>query len=93
MAFPRNIFQDVMHQDTLVKSFIDEVSLHDSLSSELIVTSSALALITCMCLPLCRSLGVSVETRSVSAECVFVPLPSVLHRKALTLLRYIEDET
>ncbi len=35
MAFPRNIFQDVMHQDTLVKSFIDEVSLHDSLSSEL----------------------------------------------------------
>ncbi len=24
-----------MHQDTLVKSFIDEVSLHDSLSSEL----------------------------------------------------------
>ncbi len=81
MAFPRNIFQDVMHKDRLVKSFIDEVSLRDSLLTpfllSFIITSSALALITCMCLHLCRSLGVSVETRSVSAECVFVPLPSL----------------
>lgn len=30
LAFLRNIFQDVMHKDTLVKSFIDEVSLHYS---------------------------------------------------------------
>lgn len=27
-VFLRNIFQDVAHRDTLVKSFIDEVSFH-----------------------------------------------------------------
>ncbi|KAM9787098.1 LOW QUALITY PROTEIN: guanine nucleotide exchange factor C9orf72 homolog [Syngnathus typhle] len=56
-----NIFQDVMHQDTLVKSFIDEVFM---LRPGLSLRSTYLA--------------------------QFLLL---LHRKALTLLKYIEDET
>uniref|UniRef100_A0A3Q2Q9E7 C9orf72-SMCR8 complex subunit n=1 Tax=Fundulus heteroclitus TaxID=8078 RepID=A0A3Q2Q9E7_FUNHE len=56
-----NIFQDVMHQDTLVKSFIDEVFM---LKPGLSLRSTYLA--------------------------QFLLL---LHRKALTLLKYIEDET
>uniref|UniRef100_A0A3Q3MBK4 CI072 protein n=1 Tax=Mastacembelus armatus TaxID=205130 RepID=A0A3Q3MBK4_9TELE len=56
-----NIFQDVMHKDTLVKSFIDEVFM---LKPGLSLRSTYLA--------------------------QFLLL---LHRKALTLLKYIEDET
>ncbi|XP_026885249.2 guanine nucleotide exchange C9orf72 homolog isoform X1 [Electrophorus electricus] len=56
-----NIFQDVMHKDTLVKSFIDEVFL----------------------------LKPGLSLRSVYLSHFLL----VLHRKALTLLRYIEDET
>ncbi|XP_057716374.1 guanine nucleotide exchange factor C9orf72 homolog isoform X2 [Corythoichthys intestinalis] len=56
-----NIFQDVMHTDTLVKSFIDEVFM---LKPGLSLRSAYLA--------------------------QFLLL---LHRKALTLLKYIEDET
>ncbi|XP_061551743.1 guanine nucleotide exchange factor C9orf72 homolog isoform X4 [Phycodurus eques] len=56
-----NIFQDVMHKDTLVKSFIDEVFM---LKPGLSLRSAYLA--------------------------QFLLL---LHRKALTLLKYIEDET
>uniref|UniRef100_A0A8C5DWM1 Uncharacterized protein n=1 Tax=Gouania willdenowi TaxID=441366 RepID=A0A8C5DWM1_GOUWI len=56
-----NIFQDVLHQDTLVKSFIDEVFM---LRPGMSLRSSYLA--------------------------QFLLL---LHRKALTLLKYIEDET
>lgn len=56
-----NIFQDVMHKDTLVKSFIDENFI---LKPGLVLRSTFLA--------------------------QFLLL---LHRKALTLLKYIEDET
>uniref|UniRef100_A0A8C6PX39 C9orf72-SMCR8 complex subunit n=1 Tax=Nothobranchius furzeri TaxID=105023 RepID=A0A8C6PX39_NOTFU len=56
-----NVFQDVMHKDTLVKSFIDEVFM---LKPGLSLRSAYLA--------------------------QFLLL---LHRKALTLLKYIEDET
>ncbi|XP_038133508.1 LOW QUALITY PROTEIN: guanine nucleotide exchange C9orf72 homolog [Cyprinodon tularosa] len=56
-----NIFQDVMHNDTLVKSFIEEVFM---LKPGLSLRSTYLA--------------------------QFLLL---LHRKALTLLKYIEDET
>uniref|UniRef100_A0A8C9VL23 C9orf72-SMCR8 complex subunit n=1 Tax=Scleropages formosus TaxID=113540 RepID=A0A8C9VL23_SCLFO len=56
-----NIFQDVMHKDTIVKSFLDEVFL---LKPGLMLRSTYLA--------------------------QFLLL---LHRKALTLLKYIEDET
>lgn len=56
-----NIFQDVMHKDTLVKSFIDEVFL----------------------------LKPGLSLRSVYLSHFLL----LLHRKALTLLRYIEDET
>uniref|UniRef100_A0A7N6FJU5 CI072 protein n=1 Tax=Anabas testudineus TaxID=64144 RepID=A0A7N6FJU5_ANATE len=56
-----NIFQDVMHKDTLVKSFIDEVFM---LKPGLSLRSTYLA--------------------------QFLLL---LHRKALALLKYIEDET
>ncbi|XP_077945503.1 guanine nucleotide exchange factor C9orf72 homolog isoform X1 [Gasterosteus aculeatus] len=56
-----NIFQDVMHKDTLVKSFIDEVFM---LKPGLSLRSTYLA--------------------------QFLLL---LHRKSLTLLKYIEDET
>ncbi|XP_066535230.1 guanine nucleotide exchange factor C9orf72 homolog isoform X2 [Hoplias malabaricus] len=56
-----NIFQDVMHKDTLVKSFIDEVFL----------------------------LKPGLSLRSVFLSHFLL----LLHRKALTLLRYIEDET
>ncbi|XP_007238049.3 guanine nucleotide exchange factor C9orf72 homolog [Astyanax mexicanus] len=56
-----NIFQDVMHKDTLVKSFIYEVFL----------------------------LKPSLSLRSVYLSHFLL----LLHRKALTLLRYIEDET
>ncbi|XP_072533892.1 guanine nucleotide exchange factor C9orf72 homolog [Salminus brasiliensis] len=56
-----NIFQDVMHKDMLVKSFIDEVFL----------------------------LKPGLSLRSVYLSHFLL----LLHRKALTLLRYIEDET
>uniref|UniRef100_A0A8B9K0E0 C9orf72-SMCR8 complex subunit n=1 Tax=Astyanax mexicanus TaxID=7994 RepID=A0A8B9K0E0_ASTMX len=56
-----NIFQDVMHKDTLVKSFIYEVFL----------------------------LKPGLSLRSVYLSHFLL----LLHRKALTLLRYIEDET
>ncbi|KAF7710604.1 guanine nucleotide exchange C9orf72 homolog [Silurus meridionalis] len=56
-----NIFQDVMHKDKLVKSFIDEVFL----------------------------LKPGLNLRSVYLSHFLL----LLHRKALTLLRYIEDET
>ncbi|XP_035275689.1 guanine nucleotide exchange C9orf72 homolog isoform X1 [Anguilla anguilla] len=56
-----NVFQDVMHRDTLVKSFLDEVFL---LKPGLGLRSTFLA--------------------------QFLLL---LHRRALTLLKYIEDET
>ncbi|MBN3321114.1 CI072 protein, partial [Atractosteus spatula] len=56
-----NIFQDVMHKDTLVKSFLDQV-FH--LKPGLSLRSTFLA-----------------------------QFMLVLHRKALTLLKYIEDET
>ncbi|XP_061101530.1 guanine nucleotide exchange factor C9orf72 homolog [Conger conger] len=56
-----NVFQDVMHKDTLVKSFLDEVFL---LKPGLGLRSTFLA--------------------------QFLLL---LHRRALTLLKYIEDET
>ncbi|XP_065153125.1 guanine nucleotide exchange factor C9orf72 homolog [Paramisgurnus dabryanus] len=56
-----NVFQDVMHKDTLVKSFIDEVFL----------------------------LKPGLSLRSVYLSHFLL----LLHRKALTLLRYIEDET
>ncbi|CAB1331026.1 unnamed protein product [Coregonus sp. 'balchen'] len=57
----QNIFQDVMHKDTLVKSFIDEVFM---LKPGLNLRSTYLA-----------------------------QFLLILHRKALTLLKYIEDET
>ncbi|XP_061781054.1 guanine nucleotide exchange factor C9orf72 homolog isoform X2 [Nerophis lumbriciformis] len=56
-----NIFQDVMHRDTLVKSFIDEVFM----------------------------LKPSMSLRSTYLAQFLL----LLHRKALTLLKYIEDET
>uniref|UniRef100_A0A6Q2YXI8 CI072 protein n=1 Tax=Esox lucius TaxID=8010 RepID=A0A6Q2YXI8_ESOLU len=56
-----NIFQDVMHRDTLVKSFLDEVFM---LKPGLNLRSTYLA-----------------------------QFLLILHRKALTLLKYIEDET
>ncbi|CAB1335319.1 unnamed protein product, partial [Coregonus sp. 'balchen'] len=56
-----NIFQDVMHKDTLVKLFIDEVFM---LKPGLNLRSTYLA-----------------------------QFLLILHRKALTLLKYIEDET
>uniref|UniRef100_A0A4W5PRC0 C9orf72-SMCR8 complex subunit n=1 Tax=Hucho hucho TaxID=62062 RepID=A0A4W5PRC0_9TELE len=56
-----NVFQDVMHKDTLVKSFIDEVFM---LKPGLNLRSTYLA-----------------------------QFLLILHRKALTLLKYIEDET
>ncbi|XP_006629869.1 guanine nucleotide exchange factor C9orf72 homolog [Lepisosteus oculatus] len=56
-----NIFQDVMHKDTLVKSFLDQV-FH--LKPGLSLRSTFLA-----------------------------QFMLVLHRKALTLLKYIDDET
>ncbi|TSW48754.1 Guanine nucleotide exchange C9orf72 [Bagarius yarrelli] len=56
-----NIFQDVMHRDTLVKSFIDEVFL----------------------------LKPGLNLRNVYLSHFLL----LLHRKALTLLRYIEDDT
>lgn len=56
-----NIFQDVMHKDALVRSFIDEV-FH---------------------------LKPGLELRTVYLSHFLL----LLHRKALTLLRYIEDET
>ncbi|XP_028833965.1 guanine nucleotide exchange C9orf72-like [Denticeps clupeoides] len=56
-----NIFQDVMHKDTLVKSFIDEVFL----------------------------LKPGLSLRSVYLSHFLL----LLHRKSVTLLRYIEDET
>ncbi|XP_056446345.1 guanine nucleotide exchange factor C9orf72 homolog [Gadus chalcogrammus] len=56
-----NIFQDVMHRDTLVKSFIDEVFM----------------------------LKPSLSLRSTYVTQFLL----LIHRKALTLLKYIEDET
>ncbi|XP_066576858.1 guanine nucleotide exchange factor C9orf72 homolog isoform X2 [Amia ocellicauda] len=56
-----NIFQDVMHKDTLVKSFLDQVF---QLKPGLSLRSTFLA-----------------------------QFMLILHRKALTLLKYIEDET
>lgn len=56
-----NIFQDVMHKDTLVKNFIDEVFL----------------------------LKPGLNLRSVYLSHFLL----LLHRRALTLLRYIEDDT
>lgn len=56
-----NVFQDVMHKDTLVKSFIYEVFLLKP--------------------------GLSLRSAYLSHFLL------LLHRKALTLLRYIEDET
>ncbi|XP_055719393.1 guanine nucleotide exchange factor C9orf72-like [Salvelinus fontinalis] len=56
-----NVFQDVMHKDTLVKSFIDEVFM---LKPGLNLRSTYLA-----------------------------QFLLILHRKALVLLKYIEDET
>ncbi|CAL8271005.1 unnamed protein product [Merluccius merluccius] len=56
-----NIFQDVMHKDTLVKSFIDEVFM----------------------------LKPSLSLRSTYVTQFLL----LIHRKALTLLKYIEDET
>ncbi|XP_049917724.1 guanine nucleotide exchange factor C9orf72 homolog isoform X3 [Epinephelus moara] len=56
-----NIFQDVMHKDTLVKSFIDEVFMLKP--------------------------GLSLRSTYLSQFLL------LLHRKALTLLKYIEDET
>lgn len=56
-----NIFQDVLHRDTLVRSFIDEVF----------------------------QLRPVLQLRTIYL-CQFMLL---LHRRALTLLRYIEDET
>ncbi|KAK1175648.1 hypothetical protein AOXY_G330 [Acipenser oxyrinchus oxyrinchus] len=56
-----NVFQDVMHTDTLVKSFLDQVfQLKPGLSLRSIFLAQFLL---------------------------------VLHRKALTLIKYIEDET
>ncbi|XP_029585812.1 guanine nucleotide exchange C9orf72 [Salmo trutta] len=56
-----HVFQDVMHEDTLVKSFIDEVFM---LKPGLNLRSTYLA-----------------------------QFLLILHRKALSLLKYIEDET
>ncbi|RVE67597.1 hypothetical protein OJAV_G00104870 [Oryzias javanicus] len=56
-----NIFQDVMHKDTLVKCFIDEVFMLKP--------------------------GLSLRSTYLSQFLL------LLHRKALTLLKYIEDET
>ncbi|KAM9708742.1 guanine nucleotide exchange factor C9orf72 homolog isoform 9-T9 [Menidia menidia] len=59
-APPGNVFQDVMHHDTLVKNFIDEVFL-------------------------LRGGGLR--------SCYLAQFLLLLHRKALTLLKYIEDDT
>ncbi|XP_064784121.1 guanine nucleotide exchange factor C9orf72-like isoform X2 [Oncorhynchus masou masou] len=56
-----NVFQDVMHKDTLVKSFIDEVFMLKP--------------------------GLNLRTTYLAQFLL------ILHRKALTLLKYIEDET
>ncbi|XP_069096771.1 guanine nucleotide exchange factor C9orf72 homolog isoform X2 [Pleurodeles waltl] len=56
-----NIFQDVLHRDTLVKSFLDQMFL----------------------------LKPGLSLRSVFLAQFLL----ILHRKALTLLKYIEDDT
>lgn len=56
-----NIFQDVLHRDTLVKSFLDQIFL----------------------------LKPGLSLRNVFLAQFLL----VLHRKALTLLKYIEDDT
>lgn len=57
----RNIFQDVLHRDTLVKAFLDQV-FH-------------------------LKPGLSLRSTFLAQFLL------VLHRKALTLIKYIEDDT
>lgn len=77
-SLSRNIFQDVMHKDTLVKSFIDEVW------TVLIIIFSELAYAfgtfdvykkrgTCLSCRVYVCVGFPLETRSKSSKCVLVP--------------------
>ncbi|XP_047381678.1 guanine nucleotide exchange factor C9orf72 homolog isoform X1 [Sciurus carolinensis] len=101
-----NIFQDVLHRDTLVKAFLDQNAefecikmekIGNSKNSDCFQTSAAtpvcwrasveMALICILCQVFHLKPGLSLRSTFLAQFLL------VLHRKALTLIKYIEDDT
>ncbi|KAM9777652.1 LOW QUALITY PROTEIN: guanine nucleotide exchange factor C9orf72 homolog [Neosynchiropus ocellatus] len=99
-----NIFQDVLHKDTLVKSFIDEVGFFSWQPSYACYSRlSQWEQVVCVIPAVPRS-GLLIDILCCAQVFMLKPGLSLrstylaqflllLHRKALTLLKYIEDET